>query len=89
MVDGVPVVSLLFDSTDSAGTKLALQETSTEVMRDIATLSELEREIIEMRHVDCMTFPEMGAILEIKSATVKKRYYRILEKLREKAAVRQ
>ena len=84
-VEGQPVVELLVDSTTSARTKLAVKEAQAELWQELANLPTLESEIIDMRHADCMTFREIGEILEMNTEAVKKRYYRALKSLRENA----
>ena len=86
LVEGEPVVDLIADSTDSAASKLVAKETQAQLIGQIKALEVLDGEIIEMRHGDCMTFGEIAEILEMKGDTVKKRYYRALAKLRERAA---
>ncbi|MFN3194083.1 MAG: RNA polymerase sigma factor [Aureliella sp.] len=85
LAEGEPVVDLLADSTASAGSKLAAKETRAQLLSQIKALEVLDGEIIQMRHGDCMTFREIAEILEMKCDTVKKRYYRALAKLRERA----
>ena len=85
LAEGEPVVDLIADSTASAGSKLAAKEAKAQLMGQIRALDVLDGEIIQMRHGDCMTFGEIGQILEMKCDTAKKRYYRALAKLRELA----
>ena len=75
---GEQIIDLLIDSTDSVGTKLGRQEVMTKLM---AELSDTDREILDMRHGENLKFREIAKTLEMKMDTIKKRYYRALQKL--------
>lgn len=77
------VVDMLSDSVDSVGTQLAREELYSKVSEVITELSQVDREIIEMRHREDMTFEQIGSMLEVKMETAKKRYYRALEKVKK------
>ena len=76
----------LVDSIPSVSEAVARQELIEKVKRQLQDLNPCDQEIIEMRHADNLTFPEIATMLEMHLETVKKRYYRALEKLRVSAS---
>jgi RNA polymerase sigma factor (sigma-70 family) len=53
----------------------------------MAELPENERELIQLRLVARMSFAEMGTYLHLSSEAVKKKYYRLIQRLREEMDV--
>ena len=75
------IVERLADSLHSICELLARRELM-EVVRSLLTdLSEVDRAIVEMRHAETMSFPEISKVVELSMEATKKRYYRTLEKL--------
>ena len=58
------------------------EEFSDRINSHLLKLSRLDQEILEMRHFDGLSFGEMTELLNIKTETVKKRYYRAVIRLR-------
>ena len=76
------IVERIADSIHSVRETIARQELLENVYRTLNTLDQTDREIIEMRHTEAMTFPEIARALDMNPETVKKRYYRGLDKFR-------
>ncbi|HEX7556063.1 MAG TPA: sigma-70 family RNA polymerase sigma factor [Leptolinea sp.] len=53
----------------------------------MSELPENERELIHLRLVAQMSFAEMGAYLHLNSEAIKKKYYRLIQRLREEMDV--
>lgn len=58
------------------------KERQSILRQKIAEIPEKERELIQLRLVARMSFAEMGAYLHQSSESVKKKYYRLIQKLR-------
>lgn len=52
-------------------------ETKEKVKQYLGTLDELDKEIINLRYTEDMTFKDIGQILNITETTVKRRYYKV------------
>lgn len=76
----------LVDSMHSVGSWMARRELASKVRDAIKNLSEQDREIIEMRHLEELSIKESAMILELNIETTKKRYYRALTRFRELVA---
>ena len=77
------IVERIADSLDSVGREIARRELMDRVHGVLTNFSSTDRELIEMRHSEGLTFPEIAKILDIKMETAKKRYYRALKKFRD------
>jgi RNA polymerase sigma-70 factor (ECF subfamily) len=77
----------LADRLVSSGTSPSGQtmraELQARVQTALAALSERDREIVVMRHIEGLSIKEIAAILEISEGTVKMRQRRALERLKE------
>lgn len=76
----------LVDSMHSVGSWMAKREMAMKVRDAIKNLSEQDREIIEMRHLEELSIKECAEVLELNLETTKKRYYRALTRFREVVA---
>ncbi len=76
----------LVDSMHSVGSWMARRELASKVRDAIKNLSEQDREIIEMRHLEELSIKESAMVLELNIETTKKRYYRALSRFRELVA---
>ena len=76
------IAERLTDSLHSVSEALSRAETTQKVREILMTLSDTDREIIEMRHSEGLTFPKIADCLDLKMETAKKRYYRALDKFR-------
>ena len=81
--DSGPLCNKLADSMQSVGSCLAKQELVDKVFQAIQQMTENDREILEMRHVEELTIEEAAAALELNVEATKKRYYRALCRFRE------
>lgn len=79
------LVTVLADSVRSVGSILESKELALRVRTKISLLSENDREMLEMRHVEGMTLKDAASSLEISLETAKKRYTRALKRFREVA----
>ena len=81
LYDNELLVERFAGSTTSAGTTLAKAELANRVAEAISELRETDREIIEMRHSEGMSFQEIANQLEMKMEAAKKRYYRAINRI--------
>jgi RNA polymerase sigma-70 factor, ECF subfamily len=82
--DGEDLLSQkLVDSMHSIGSWMARREIALKVRDAIKNLSDQDREIIEMRHLEELSIMESAMILELSLEATKKRYYRALTRFRE------
>lgn len=72
----------LIDSSESVGTECQRRELAKNIRSMLSELSPLDREVLEMRHLEGYTIAEIAQQLELNAETVKKRYYRALERFR-------
>ena len=63
---------------------LRRKELIGQVRQAIFDLSDLDREVLILRHFEELTSGEIAELLEIESAAASKRYGRALRRLREK-----
>lgn len=71
------LVDKLADSIRSVATLVEHQELFQLVRSKLTLLSDHDREILEMRHVEGLSLEDAAASLELNLETAKKRYYRI------------
>jgi RNA polymerase sigma-70 factor (ECF subfamily) len=67
----------------SPSRRLLARELAERVALAVAELSETDREILLMRHVDELPYEEIGCLLELEAAAARKRYGRALLHLRQ------
>lgn len=77
------IAESISDSLESVGAIMAREELYAKVSDAVTRLNDTERTILEMRHREDMTFPEIAEALEMKMETAKKRYYRALAKIQK------
>lgn len=89
VIGGVPAAtseSMAIQLADRMGTpsRLAMQaEAQNQLRRALDEMSEIDREVLVMRHFEQLSGPETAEILGIGHDAVKKRYIRALERLRD------
>jgi RNA polymerase sigma factor (sigma-70 family) len=81
-LDDVLVMSLT-QSSVSIHSKIERMDLQTRIRDKLLELNVIDREVLEMRHIDGHSLSEIATTLNIHFETVKKRYYRALKKLRE------
>jgi RNA polymerase sigma-70 factor (ECF subfamily) len=77
---------LTFDSCPSALSRLAAAELSDRALRMIAELSEVERTVFILRHVEGLKCAEIAQVVDAPLATVKSRLYRAMQLLAERGS---
>ncbi len=70
------------ETVDPRDSEVAAMQIASEVQAVLARLGGVEADVIRMKHLDGMTFEELGAALRMSSNTVKAYYYRGLTALR-------
>lgn len=78
-----PLVNRLADSMQSVRSAVEHRELVLSVRDKLKLLSESDREMLEMRHVEGLTLEEAAVSLEIQLEAAKKRYQRALKRFRE------
>jgi RNA polymerase sigma factor (sigma-70 family) len=53
------------------------------IFAKLADLNQIDREVLEMRHVDGYSLSEISQILNMQLETIKKRYYRALKRFKD------
>lgn len=76
-------IGLMIDSTDSVRTEMERHELSDRIRKLLGQLNEVDREVLEMRHMEGYSIREIAVMLELGQEAIKKRYYRALERFRE------
>ncbi len=64
--------------------RLRKEELAQQVRTTLGTMSELDREILVLRHIEELTNQEIAALLQIDAATASQRYGRALKRFRDK-----
>ena len=77
------IVERIADSLHSVTEAMARKELVRIVSEILKTMNRIDREIIEMRHNEGLSFPKIAELTDLKMETAKKRYYRAIEKFRE------
>ncbi|MEZ6151953.1 MAG: sigma-70 family RNA polymerase sigma factor [Pirellulaceae bacterium] len=57
-------------------------EMQDRIQKCLATLPEIDREVLILRHLEALSVIETAAVLKVKEGTVKSRHFRALERLR-------
>lgn len=73
----------IVDSTDSIRTEAEKRDTAERIRSLLTQLSEIDREVLEMRHLEGYTIRDIAELLDLSQDTIKKRYYRALSRFRE------
>lgn len=73
----------LTSSTMSIASKLERIDLQSKVSQKLKELNEMDRQVLEMRHVDGYSLAEIATILEVQYDTTKKRYYRALKRFKD------
>lgn len=81
-VDDSLVLSLV-KSTVSIERKVSESELNSQIRKKLLEMNELDRQVLEMRHVDGYSLAEISKALDINYEAVKKRYYRALKRFKE------
>jgi RNA polymerase sigma-70 factor (ECF subfamily) len=76
------LVDHLVDSDTTPGHDLLREERRQRVRDALRRLAQPDREILVMRYLEDLTFPEIAAILEIGESAAKMRHLRAIEKIR-------
>lgn len=77
------LADVLSDSVRSAGSIVQQAELARIVRQRLAELPEIDREVLEMRHVDGLSMQEAAEALELGLEAAKKRYQRALKRFRD------
>ena len=77
------LVNKVVDSMESVGSMLDRTLLLQKVRETLLQMPTMDREIIEMRHIDGLSLQDAAACLEIPLETTKKRYFRALKRFRE------
>ena len=80
-VDQFLVMSLT-NSSMSIASKIEKDDLQVRIHAELAKLSAIDQEVLEMRHVDGYSLVEIASMLNMQVETIKKRYYRALNRLR-------
>ena len=81
-VDQFLVLSLM-NSTMSIPSKVERAESQILIRKKLSELNAIDREVLEMRHVDGCSLAEIASMLGMHGETIKKRYYRALERFKD------
>ena len=73
----------LHSSITSPSQRAIRDETKRRVKEALTNMSDTDREIIILRHLEDLSVKEIAAVLAIAEGTVKSRHYRALERLRK------
>lgn len=77
------LINRIAESMYSVGAKIDQQELHQRVRAAMQQMSPMDREIIDMRHVDELSMQEAAVALDISLEAAKKRYQRALARFRE------
>lgn len=80
------IVNQIADSMKDVTDQAAQEEILANTWKAVKELPLIDKEIIEMRHLEEMSLVEAAEALEIGYETAKKRYYRALKKVRTRIA---
>jgi RNA polymerase sigma-70 factor, ECF subfamily len=81
-LDEILVMSLT-NSSISVHSKLERTDLQSRIRTMLLELNVIDREVLEMRHVDGHSLTEIATMLNIQFETIKKRYYRALKRLKD------
>lgn len=77
------LVASLTHSSVSLASKLDKEDLQSRIVTKLSDLSQIDREVLEMRHVDGYALSEIADLLGIQLETIKKRYYRALRRFKD------
>jgi RNA polymerase sigma-70 factor, ECF subfamily len=80
------LVASLTHSTMSLTSKVEKSDLQSEILKKLGELNQIDREVLEMRHVDGYSLAEISKLLDIGLETIKKRYYRALKRFKDLVA---
>ncbi len=87
-IDQLLVISLTSASVSTTN-KIEQTDLQSKVIAKLNELNEIDREVLELRHVDGFSLTEIAKILEVQYETTKKRYYRALKRIKDLLAERE
>ncbi len=67
----------------SIASKIEKNDLQSKVSVKLNELNEIDRQVLEMRHIDGYSLAEIAKLLEVQYETAKKRYYRALKRFKE------
>lgn len=73
----------IVDSGESIRTEAERRDTAERIRSLLSQLSEVDREVLEMRHLEGYSIRDIAQLLDLSQDTIKKRYYRALTRFRE------
>ncbi|MCU0710557.1 MAG: sigma-70 family RNA polymerase sigma factor [Pirellula sp.] len=73
----------IVDSGESIRTEAEKRDTAERIRSLLSQLSEIDREVLEMRHLEGYSIRDIAQLLDLTQDTIKKRYYRALSRFRE------
>ncbi len=73
----------IVDSGESIRTEAEKRDTAERIRALLSQLSEIDREVLEMRHLEGYSIRDIAQLLDLSQDTIKKRYYRALTRFRE------
>jgi RNA polymerase sigma-70 factor, ECF subfamily len=79
----VQMVGAILRSTTSPSAAAVREEFQQQMRQILASLKDIDREILWLRHYDDLSFKEAAAVLGIPDNTAVRRYVRALQRLRE------
>ncbi len=83
------LVMSLTSASVSTTNKTEQADLQSKVIAKLNELNEIDREVLELRHVDGFSLTEIAKILEVQYETIKKRYYRALKRIKDLLAERE
>ena len=81
-IPAVPIVEKLIDSGTSPSQRAVRDQECTRVRNALETLAASDRQVLELRYVEDLSFAEIAATLDLGLSTVKMRHLRALKRLR-------
>lgn len=77
------IVMQLASSSISIASKCEKADLEAKIRSKLLELDRIDREVLEMRHIDGYSFREIASMLDIQFEAVKKRYYRALNRFKD------
>lgn len=79
------LITSLVNSSISTEIKFERLDVANKIQSALKEMNSIDQEVLEMRHVDGYSLAEISKMLELNYETVKKRYYRALNRFKELA----
>lgn len=76
-------IGKIMDTGVSVRTEAERRDFAERIRALLNQLSDLDREVLEMRHLEDYSIREISELLDLNQDTIKKRYYRALSRFRE------